>query len=166
MTFYNFLHFNFLSGGSEFYGRQPWHWLFTEGSPVVYFSYLPLLILGIKVSYKSLPGLSYLFALLLITISPHKEYRFLLPFFPHAIHIITQSRNFLKSKHLYYLAALQIPLAIYLSIFHQVGPLDVTDWLRNSSANNVGFFINCHGTPFYSHIHRNIPMDFLQCRPL
>ena len=62
--------------------------------------------------------------------------------------------------------ALQVPIAVFLSFYHQIGALETIDWLRANNADNIGFFINCHGTPFYSHIHHNIPIDYLQCKPL
>ena len=166
VTAFNFLYFNLLTGGSEFYGRNPVHWIISEGMPVVYTSMLPLLIFGIYKTRRSLHTISYLFALFMISTSPHKEYRFLLPYFPHAILILCRALPKISKKWLVLIVVLQVPLAVFLSFYHQVGALDTIDWLRYNQAEKVGFYINCHGTPFYSHIHRNITMHSLQCRPL
>jgi phosphatidylinositol glycan class B len=43
----NFLRFNFLSGGGDYYGTHPWHWYFTQGFPAMLLTFMPLSILGI-----------------------------------------------------------------------------------------------------------------------
>lgn len=157
--------FNLLTGGSGFYGINPAHWIITEGMPVVYLSMLPLLLIGIYKIYPTLITISYLFALLMITLSPHKEYRFLLPYFPHAIFIMCKALPKLSKKWLILIIALQVPLAVALSFYHQAAPMDTIDWIRDNPVEKVAFYVNCHGTPFYSHVHRNITMDSLHCHP-
>ncbi|PWA03680.1 hypothetical protein BB558_000182 [Smittium angustum] len=43
------------------------------------------------------------------------------------------------------------------------------DYIRiNAQADlikDVGFIMPCHSTPFYSHVHKKIPMWFLSCEP-
>jgi GPI mannosyltransferase 3 len=165
-TFYNFLHFNFLTNGSGFYGTNASHWIISEGLPVVFWSFLPLLIIGIYKSHKSLITISFIFAVAVINIPPHKEYRFLLPYFPQGVLIMCNSIYLFKKKWIYVLILLQLPIGIFLTFYHQAGPLDVIDWIRNNEVTSVGFFTMCHSTPYYSHVHRNITMDFLQCKPL
>jgi phosphatidylinositol glycan class B len=164
VTFWNFLFFNFLSDGSEFYGRQPWHWMVTDGLLVVFASYFPVLLWALVKGVKNLTWVSYVFFLLAISLSVHKEYRFLLSSFPQGIYLMSEITGCISRSH-YFLAVVQIGIALFLSLFHQVAPLAVMDFLQTSQASSVGFFINCHGTPFYSHLHRDIPMRFLQCRP-
>ncbi|KAH6587837.1 hypothetical protein BASA61_006190 [Batrachochytrium salamandrivorans] len=59
--------------------------------------------------------------------------------------------------------------AIYLSRTHQKGVIQVMDWLRTEVRENraldILFLMPCHSTPFYSYIHRNIPMRFVTCEP-
>ncbi|OMJ95884.1 hypothetical protein SteCoe_607 [Stentor coeruleus] len=166
VSFYNFAQFNFFTGQAEFYSKQPWHWVCSEGLPVVLLSLLPLFGFGVWKSLNDLKTYSLLFSLLVISSSAHKEYRFLLPYFPHMIYVMTQAKSLIKSKWFYAFIGLQIPVALFLSLYHQVGPLATMDFLMSQSPTKIGFFINCHGTPFYSHIHKDIPMDFLQCKPL
>lgn len=50
--------------------------------------------------------------------------------------------------------------------FIKIGSLPVMDKLRNmDNAASIGFFTDCHHTPYYSFIHRNISMDFPDCSP-
>lgn len=46
----NFLKFNFLSSGGDYYGTHKWHWYFTQGFTVMIFSHLPFCIAGIVYS--------------------------------------------------------------------------------------------------------------------
>lgn len=166
-TFWNFLYFNFLSEGSQFYGRQPWHWVVSEGLPVVFASYLPGLVVGMALNRRKMSFWAYLFFLAVISLSPHKEYRFLLSSFPHAINLMCCDREGgFGARFRYLLAFVQVCLGLFLSLYHQVGPLALMDTLQSISPSSISFYINCHGTPFYSHLHSPIPMKFLQCRPL
>ena len=141
--------------------------MLSEGLPVIFANYLPFLVLGMVSKRRSLTFYSYLFFLLVISLSPHKEYRFLLSSFPHAINLMACGDfNVFNTKYRYLHVFVQFCLAMFLSLYHQVGPLALMDTLQSSSASSIGFYINCHGTPFYSHLHSPIPMKFLQCRPL
>lgn len=60
---------------------------------------------------------------------------------------------------------LQVPMTIFFSVFHQRGQVQVVEGLRRGSDDSVLFLTPCHTTPFYSHIHRLIPMRFFDCSP-
>ncbi|KAJ2600190.1 glycosylphosphatidylinositol anchor biosynthesis [Coemansia sp. RSA 1721] len=68
-----------------------------------------------------------------------------------------------------YLLLTNIPATLYLNLVHQRGVVDVFKYLRHEVASNnvsqIGFLMPCHSTPFYSHLHKNIPMWFLSCEP-
>ncbi|KAJ1732865.1 hypothetical protein LPJ72_003170 [Coemansia sp. Benny D160-2] len=73
---------------------------------------------------------------------------------------------------LIYLFVTNIPAILYVDLVHQRGVVDVFKYLRHNSTSgksnsvtSVGFLMPCHSTPFYSHLHRNIPMWFLSCEP-
>ncbi|KAJ1524707.1 hypothetical protein HK096_000787, partial [Nowakowskiella sp. JEL0078] len=64
--------------------------------------------------------------------------------------------------------------AAYFSIVHQRGVVDVMYWLRQRSSGiglednpvrSVLFLMPCHSTPYYSQLHKIIPMRFLSCEP-
>ena len=71
----NFVKFNFLSSGGDYYGTHKWHWYFTQGFSVMVFSFLPFCVAGIiKSKYWKLSGL-ILWVLGLYSILGHKEFR-------------------------------------------------------------------------------------------
>lgn len=71
----NFLKFNFLSSGGDYYGTHPWHWYFTQGFAVMVFTFLPFSIAGIiKSECWKLSGL-IAWVLGLYSILGHKEFR-------------------------------------------------------------------------------------------
>lgn len=72
----NFLKFNFLSSGGDYYGTHRWHWYLTQGFPVMIFSHLPFCIAGIIYSKQwKLAGL-LAWVLGFYSILGHKEFRY------------------------------------------------------------------------------------------
>lgn len=69
------------------------------------------------------------------------------------------------------LLIVNLPIALYTGLVHQVGALDVTNVLHLESKEmemgkmSVLFLTPCCSTPFYSHVHADIPMRFLSCDP-
>lgn len=60
----------------------------------------------------------------------------------------------------------QLLLAAYFSLVHQGGTVAAMDWLAaQPRVQSALFLMPCHSTPFYSHMHRPIPMTFLDCSP-
>mmetsp|Transcript_19007 Transcript_19007/g.34530 ORF Transcript_19007/g.34530 Transcript_19007/m.34530 type:complete len:214 (-) Transcript_19007:2928-3569(-) len=106
-------------------------------------------------------------AIAFLSLSPHKEYRFLLPLLPAAIPIAAYGLSQLRwRRFLFWLViVLNVPAIIYLSLWHQVAPLATMDFLRTQPVTSALFLVNCHGTPFYSHLHNPIPLYFLHCEP-
>lgn len=73
----NFLRFNFLSSGGDYYGTHEWHWYFTQGFTVMVFTYLPFSIAGIMQSKQwKLSGL-IAWVLGLYSVLGHKEFRYI-----------------------------------------------------------------------------------------
>ncbi|GMN24606.1 hypothetical protein TIFTF001_049160 [Ficus carica] len=68
-----------------------------------------------------------------------------------------------------FLLASNIPMALYMSLIHQRGTEDVMNHLSkevpNEKVKSVLFLMPCHATPYYSTLHRDIPMHFLDCSP-
>ena len=74
----NFLKFNFLSSGGDYYGTHKWHWYFTQGFSVMLFTFLPFSIAGIIRSKQwKLSGL-IAWVLGLYSALGHKEFRYFL----------------------------------------------------------------------------------------
>ncbi|GAV56763.1 Glyco_transf_22 domain-containing protein [Cephalotus follicularis] len=188
----NFLKFNFLSSGGDYYGTHKWHWYFTQGFLVMLFTFLPFFIVGIiKCKCWKLSGL-IAWALGLYSVLGHKEFRFVLPVLPVALMFsgyslailegpLSQGRIRKESLNSYvkwppklrfaifFLLITNIPMAFYMSLVHQRGTEDVMNYLskeaHNERVRSILFLMPCHATPYYSSLHRNLPMRFLDCSP-
>ncbi|XWS35740.1 hypothetical protein CRYUN_Cryun20dG0022100 [Craigia yunnanensis] len=188
----NFLKFNFLSSGGDYYGTHKWHWYFTQGFSVMVFSFLPFCVAGIiKSRYWKLSGL-ILWVLGLYSILGHKEFRFVLPVLPISLIFSGYSLAALEERGspngeikrssciynkwpskkqlaIFFLLATNIPMALYMSLVHQRGTEDVMNYLSNEAVKekvkSILFLMPCHATPYYSTLHRNLPMRFLDCSP-
>jgi phosphatidylinositol glycan class B len=72
----NFLKFNFLSSGGDYYGTHKWHWYFTQGFTVMIFSHIPFCIAGIIYSKQwKFSGL-LAWVLCFYSILGHKEFKY------------------------------------------------------------------------------------------
>ncbi|KAL8037257.1 hypothetical protein ABFX02_11G028400 [Erythranthe guttata] len=189
----NFLKFNFFSSGGDYYGTHPWHWYITQGFTVMLFTYLPFSVAGgIKSKEWKLPVL-VVWVLGIYSLLGHKEFRFVLPVLPIALMLsgyalanLGQSkmserkvRESLNSRvrrlskmqilSALFLLVTNIPMALYMSVIHQRGTEDVMNFLSKEAKENkiesILFLTPCHATPYYSTLHQNIPMRFLDCTP-
>lgn len=188
----NFLVFNFLSSGGDYYGTHKWHWYCTQGFTVMLFTFLPFSLAGIIMSRNwRLSGL-IAWVLVLYSVLGHKEFRFVLPVLPITLmfsgfSLAAISTNYSSdnktaeaSKHhtkcpsrmrwaICFLLATNIPMALYMSLVHQRGSEDVMNFLSREAAKDrvksILFLMPCHATPYYSTLHQDLPMDFLDCSP-
>ncbi|KAK4802981.1 hypothetical protein SAY86_001184 [Trapa natans] len=188
----NFLQFNFLTSGGDYYGTHVWHWYFSQGFTVMIFTFLPFSILGITVAkHWRLAGIIP-WVLGLYSILGHKEFRFVLAVLPIALifsgvylaslsnlyHLRNESKQSPRSHVRWpakkrwavgFLLATNIPMALYMSLVHQRGAEDAMNFLSVEAANgrvkSILFLMPCHATPYYSTLHHNIPMRFLDCSP-
>ncbi|XP_058082019.1 mannosyltransferase APTG1 [Magnolia sinica] len=188
----NFLKFNFLSSGGDYYGTHKWHWYFTQGFSVMLFSFLPFSIAGIFQSKEwKLSGL-IAWVLGLYSVLGHKEFRFVLPVLPIALmfsgYSLAAMENLDSSDNrkkgaskfhircptkmqlsIFFLLVTNLPMALYMSLVHQRGSEDVMNFLAKEAlhgrVDSVIFLMPCHATPYYSTLHCNLPMRFLDCSP-
>jgi len=179
----NFLRFNVLTGGSEFYGAHPWYWYFIEGVPSILGTMLPLFLWGVHVCYRqgntrTLRWLFYtLVPIVLLSRVAHKELRFILPL---QYIFLTLCGTGLTNLRLYYGKKLwfrilfviviisNVVASTYLCLIHQRGAIDVMALLRRETRiDSVLFLGNCHMTPFHCHLHRGpqVEMRILECPP-
>lgn len=187
----NFLKFNFLSSGGDYYGTHPWHWYFTQGFTVMLLTFLPFVVSGIVMSKEwKLSGL-IAWILGIYSVLGHKEFRFVLPVLPIALMFsgyalaklgrtdLSDGQNKtswnadprfpLKQLSVAFLIATNLPMAIYMSMVHQRGTEDVMCYLAKEAADgkvkSVLFLTPCHAAPYYSTLHSDLPMRFLDCTP-
>ncbi|KAJ3327761.1 hypothetical protein HDU76_011178 [Blyttiomyces sp. JEL0837] len=129
----------------------------------------------------------------------HKEFRFMMPLLPLALicagrglsalqipsankkkdgergnskgrkHQLSNSEYSWKGRALGFFFVLNAMAAVYFSLVHQRGVVDVMWWLRKeistNSVDGILFLMPCHSTPLYSYLHSSIPTRFLTCEP-
>ncbi|XP_049932426.1 mannosyltransferase APTG1 isoform X2 [Nymphaea colorata] len=188
----NFVKFNFFSSGGDYYGTHKWHWYFSQGFPTMLFTFAPFTTIGIWQSKEwKLFGL-IAWVLGVYSILGHKEFRFVLPVLPiallfsgytlakigkcHSVELnckgigrTKQAHDFKKKWAILFLLLSNLPMAFYMSMIHQRGSEDAMAFLAREAAigkvHSVLFLMPCHSTPYYSTLHRNISMRFLDCSP-
>lgn len=187
---YEFVRFNVLKGVGSFYGEHPWYWYFNVGLPTLLaLGTIPFLLGAVETLrhrkvYKERTVLlaTVFFTIVVYSIFPHKEYRFLLQILPICLYI---SADYLSrwsrkaSGKLIWFAALGLLVtnalaAGYVGLVHQRGTMDVMSSVRSIARDyrdefnqppKFLFLMPCHSTPFYSHVHQNTTMRFLRCEP-
>jgi phosphatidylinositol glycan class B len=178
-TPYLFFKVNVMNSVSLFYGVHTWHWYLSQCIPVIFTTFLPLLAYGFYRVYTHQDIYNRIKPLLLLSIwviviyslLPHKEFRFIFPVVPILLMIVAYGLQQIGSlrwrkRMILFLVVTQFPLALYLSLWHQRGVMDVMHWLRsNTAVKSVGVIMPCHSTPWYSIMHKEIPMWFLTCEP-
>ena len=187
-TQWEFFRINVFEGISEFYGTHPFHWYFTQGLPLVLFTSLPFCLYGgmtkFKQAHKQQLFSMCIFTILALSIQAHKEFRFLLPlvapmqiFAGRQLHFIAKEdvkkgRTGSKSRLTQYLALIIVTnciMGFYFSRIHKRGVVHAVEWLRERAyaqrVTDILFLMPCHSTPYYSHIHLDIPIRFITCEP-
>lgn len=179
LIFTPFLFFkvNVVNSISLFYGVHTWHWYLSQGIPVIFTTFLPLLAYGYwciyhdKVIYQRCKSLLHLclWVIIIYSLLPHKEFRFLFPLVPILFMVVAfgiqRTPVHWRKRILSFLVLTQMPLALYLSLWHQRGVIDVMLWLRTQPVQSLGVLMPCHSTPWTSILHKDIPMWFLTCEP-
>ncbi|KAL1457718.1 hypothetical protein WDU94_007915 [Cyamophila willieti] len=183
LTPWNFLRLNILSGVSGHYSTHPWHWYITAGIPSVLGTMsLPFYVYGVKAMvrgkchHSALCG-ALVWSLLVYSCIGHKEFRFLLSLCPimllyASLQLYSWSQS-ISPGWMFTLVScfifMETALLLFLSLFHQVGSLNVMSFLRDrnisGSEGGILFLMPCHSTPLYSHLHINISTRILTCEP-
>ncbi|KAL4510018.1 hypothetical protein ABPG72_010211 [Tetrahymena utriculariae] len=180
-TVYNFFEFNFLEAGSSIYGTHHKLWYVTECIPYLLLGSVVFFVIGL-IKYisdqlnKRAGGLDLIILMIyfifVLSLSAHKEDRFLLPLWPLFMLFTCYGFVSLKSsrylKYLLFISIISnICLFAFMGIYHQRGAFSVVDSLRHQGdkVQSVYFFTECHQTPYYSFVHKNIYMDFPDCKP-
>lgn len=172
---WNFLSVNLIKDVSSQYGTHPIHWYLTNFMPALTLLVgLYPLALGLakmtKVEkHSKILVISLIWSVLVYSSIAHKEHRFLMPLIPLILAYMAtgfQSQPWLVIPF----AVVNVVLALYLSLVHQTGPHAVMSYLSSKivagSSSSILFLTQCHGTPFYSHMHWDVPMRFLECPPM
>ncbi|KAI9259445.1 Alg9-like mannosyltransferase family-domain-containing protein [Phascolomyces articulosus] len=177
LTPINFFKINVLQSISLIYGVHPWHWYFSQGVPVILTTMLPLAIYGYRCTPSKASDARYLghlvvWVLCVYSLLSHKEFRFIFPVVPlmlifAAIGLSSIPKKWRKLTAIC-LFLTQVPMALYLSLWHQRGVTDVMLWIRENAhpSMSVGVLMPCHSTPWQSIVHQpKMNMWFLTCEP-
>ncbi|KAK2761273.1 glycosylphosphatidylinositol anchor biosynthesis [Arachnomyces sp. PD_36] len=205
-----FLYFNIAQSLAVFYGTNDWHYYLSQGLPLLLTTALPFSLVGLyhalipprsqtstalNLPIKRQLALICLFTSTTLSIISHKEVRFIYPLLP-ALHILTSAplvEFFLpaitsssttqipRRLSLLFLILANIFIALYTTLSHASGPLNILEYIRDqhtssslSSSNNnnqqpittAGFLMPCHSTPWRSHlVHPDIHAWALSCEP-
>eukprot|EP01147_Barroeca_monosierra_P006444 gene6444-297_t len=154
----NFLRFNVLTEGANYYGIHPWYWYFVQGLPVVYgLLYFILLIgLGLQLIYGyglPHPRWPIIISVIYVTVFSclrHKEFRFVFP----TIYLILPHCG-------YVLHLCQITLQPLLFDFC----LDINECVVYYLWSGYDIYNARASSRPGSHLHRNINMRFPGCPP-
>lgn len=183
---WEFFYRNVLYKAGDLYGKQHILWYLFSGLPVLLGLYYIVFIFCVW-HLCQYPTYYHRQSVMLLVIGwtvgvysllSHKEFRFLLPLLPMFLYICTSCRLKPPVKFVKIIRKILISLlvisnilpAIYFSMIHQRGTLDVMEVLRNDITNNhntssILFLTPCHATPLYSHLHVNVQTKILTCVP-
>lgn len=162
---------------SSLYGTHPWHWYFGEANGTIFAPMLIFVAIGLYESQwkQRYWFISCIFVEIILSFTPHKELRFLLPTIGMWLAFAGKGlyQCEIKGKRnlcIIFLLVINAPAAFYFSRIHQSAPLILMDKLNKINTErgirSIHFLTNCHATPFYSHIHdANVEMRQLDCSP-
>ncbi|XP_034944229.1 GPI mannosyltransferase 3 [Chelonus insularis] len=186
-TPWRFFKINILTPIAGHYGVEPFHWYFTSAllvllGPTVLS--LPIAIPQVIKHRKLMPRqmvclITIIWTLSIYSLLQHKEFRFILPLLPLIIYVSTCTVYpdiftipvSVKKYVVLLIISFNCIVALYFGMVHQKGTLNIMKHLRNEvhvngqSNVDIMFMTPCHSTPFYSHLHINVPMRFLTCEP-
>jgi phosphatidylinositol glycan class B len=165
LPFLGNFYFNVVEGLGWIYGTHSWHWYITQGLPAVLGFLLPLLLWDVLQNGCTAATLLLAVTLVLHSLSPHKEFRFLLPLVP--LTCIPAGRVLQTLWHRRFLLTSMVFLhglvVLYLGLLHQRAPLSITRHLAQRPDARVDFLTECHSTPLYSHGIKHA--RYLDCSP-
>lgn len=171
-----FLVFNAMEGKSSLFGEHPALWYLACGLPVTLGTSAVFVLGGVcwgvtggnERSAVAARRAAFIVAFVVVVLSmqPHKEFRFLLPLFPFLMYLCglgIHKSGLHPRLAAIGLAALTAPAVVYVSRVHDRAPLVVMAGLRQLQPDSVDFLTNCHTTPFYASLHMNVPLRYLDC---
>ncbi len=179
VTMLNFAKVNIFAGISVFYGTHGTLWYVTAGFPLMLLTYVPFSYYGLYKMMREREDCTVWYVvvtyLTVMSLLAHKEERFMMPILPYLIlmagYALTNLKRAAPKLGLGLLIFVVITQLLFLGVWnntYRVGSLPVMDELRTipeDELRSVYFITDCHATPFYSHLHRNIPMAFPTCPP-
>lgn len=189
---WRFISFNVLQSGASAFGVHNHLWYVYAGIPMVLATMAPFTFVGVLRSHASPIVFASACFLAALSVTPHKEFRFLLPLLSPAFCyaggalaqlgrlpvrcLVPAPRWMVPHRTWFHVACAVIVVpqllgALYLSLVHQSAPDVVLRHLAQAAAaGHIGaggilMLTPCHETPGYSHLHVPVPMVILDCSP-
>ena len=152
----NFVRFNVLSRGADYYGTHPPAWYLSNAAPAVLGTHAPLVLLGVWHSVgRRAVACALLLAMAVLSLAPHKELRFAYPLVPlslaYAGVALHRMRPATRRACALGLVATNLPAAVYLGRWHGAAPLAAMATLRAHAAQQHG---HGHGSGGVGDEHR------------
>lgn len=202
----NFLYFNVGQSLAIFYGANDFHYYVTQGLPLLLTTTLPFTLIGLyriiqqqrssELKWQTVQSQLALVCLVMpviLSLISHKEVRFIYPLLP-SLHLLTASplveffgptisqpsASYYTPRRLtlIFILVVNAVIALYTTIYHASGTMDILDYLRNQHNQHAsptpdttpgitaGFLMPCHSTPWRSHmVHPTIHAWALTCEP-
>ena len=171
LTPLNFFQVNIVHNLGSFYGTNPHTWYLSHALLPILGPLFPLALISLVRDSSELkwPVLTTLVA---FSTLEHKEMRFIQPVLPLLLFFAAKQLYRMTgspptSTWLLLVSAINLPLALYLSLVHQRGVVDAALWLGSqSNISSAVYLMPCHSAPMYSHTHRlDIQLEYLTCLP-
>ena len=186
--------FNVLLNLSTLYGAHPRHWYLTAGLPAITGLLLPVLLRSMtrllrrQISYGERNLLLItVFYLFIMSLSSHKELRFIQPILPmvcllsggHFYYSIGMGPRWRKVGFVFVFVVANLVPVLYLGLFHRSGPISISRALVEeakavattareggggiasvpTTTFSVFYLTECHSAPLLSHLHA-APLQF------
>lgn len=183
---FKFIQFNFTTPLSQFYGVAPWHFHIAQSLPILLGASLPLFLWSI-VTVNDKKGFGFnnvlirpitsiklviLVNVIVFSMLPHKEFRFLYPL--QSLLTTMSTLSYLQYRDRIYkifkilAPLLSVALVIPVIFYQESGSLEIIKFLHfEPKMNSLGFVMPCHSTPAQSYLHRNDITDLwaITCNP-
>ena len=175
LPFLGSFHFNAILGMANLYGSHPWHWYVTAGVPAVAGLVSPMIPVALWYKTTGPKGDNNVTLLqsivvcyiAVLSMSPHKEFRFLLPTLPLFIVLAAPNiERLLRGRPTVVLLWIIINVGAvgFLGLFHQSGAISVNQEIVQTTAQHsattaaptlisIHYLLPCHTTPSRSHLH-------------
>ena len=177
-SWWNFLRFNILENLSTFYGVQDRLWYLWNGLPALSNIALAPFLYSILMSWRGDWFLSRILLgfiipnILFYSILQHKEVRFLFQLQPFILLFAAKTicNSYWKRHFLFAYLLLNIPLALHFSMVHEVGSLQMLDYVNNIIKHKenpfVLFLSSCHVSHYHCYLHHNsVRLEMVSCDP-
>ena len=159
----NFLKVNVIQGISLHFGTNNLFY-YLLCLPAIFTTLTPDVIYGIYTSQDRMAKTSVISTLILYSLLPHKEIRFIMPLVP-LLFSLNNGRIVKKGLKMY--VTFNILLIAYFGILHQRGSISIARYLSHGNVEGrVMVLMPCHSLPHDGFIQNNrLSIDFITCEP-